>query len=214
MEQVSLEVRIPLIPSNLFSLFTVTGVIGSLQSMEVVKILLDHDQVLSGKLLLYDGAACSFRSIKLRGKRDFCEVCGENPTITELIDYVQFCGMAATDKDSGLNLLSELERISVEDYSKLDKNHLLIDVRSANEFEICQLENSINVPIKSLLAGKIDDQLTAQMKEKEVFVVCRRGNDSQLAVRHLSEKLNIKSKDLIGGLHAWTQKIDENFPIY
>lgn len=182
--------------------------------MEVVKILLNHDQVLSGKLLLYDGAACSFRTIKLRGRRENCAVCGDNSTITELIDYVQFCGMAATDKDSGLNLLSESERISVENFSKLESDRLLIDVRSANEFEICQLPGSINLPIKSLLAGRIDNELKNQMEQKEVFVVCRRGNDSQLAVKHLSEKLNIEAKDLIGGLHAWTRKINENFPIY
>jgi adenylyltransferase and sulfurtransferase len=182
--------------------------------MEVVKILLGHEQVLAGKLLLYDGGACSFRTIKLRGRRENCTVCGENPTITELIDYVQFCGMAATDKDSGLNLLDESERISVESYSKTNRDHLLIDVRSANEFEICKLENSVNVPIKSLLAGKIDEELKTEMAAKEVFVVCRRGNDSQLAVKFLAEKMNIKSKDLVGGLHAWTRSIDENFPIY
>lgn len=192
----------------------ITGVIGSLQSMEVVKILLNHDQVLAGKLLLYDGAACSFRTIKLRGKRDSCDVCGSDPKITKLIDYVQFCGMAATDKDSGLNLLDDSERISVENYNKLDENHLLIDVRSANEFEICKLHNSVNIPIKNLLAGKFDDELKNEMEKKKVFVVCRRGNDSQLAVRHLSEKLNVKAKDLIGGLHAWTRNVDENFPIY
>ena len=192
----------------------ITGVIGSLQSMEVVKILLNHDQVLAGKLLLYDGAACSFRTIKLRGKKEKCAVCGENPTITELIDYVQFCGMAATDKDSSLDILDKSQRISVVDYSKLEQNHLLIDVRSVNEFDICKLKNSINIPIKLLLAGKIDEQIKAEMKQKEVYVVCRRGNDSQLAVRHIATNMELKSKDLIGGLHAYTREVDENFPIY
>lgn len=192
----------------------ITGVIGSLQSMEVLKILLNHSEVLAGKLLLYDGAVASFRTIKLRGKREFCDVCSAEPKITKLIDYVQFCGMAATDKDSGLNLLSDSERISVQNYNKIEQEHILIDVRSANEFEICKLRNSINVPIKTLLAGKIDDELKSEMEQKEVFVVCRRGNDSQLAVRHLSEKLNVRAKDLIGGLHSWTRNIDENFPIY
>lgn len=199
---------------QLFLLLLVTGVIGSLQSMEVIKLLLDHEQVLAGKLLLYDGAACSFRTIRLRGKKESCDVCGANPKITKLIDYEQFCGMAATDKDSGLQLLDGSERISVEDYNKLDSNHLLIDVRSANEFEIYQLKNSINVPIKMLLADKISDDLKREMGQKAVYIVCRRGNDSQLAVRHLSEKLKIKAKDLIGGLHKWTKTIDNNFPIY
>ena len=182
--------------------------------MEVIKIILNHDQVLAGKLLLYDGSACSFRTIKLRGRRKVCDVCGESPTIKELIDYELFCGMAATDKDSGLNLLDVSERITVEEFSKLNQNHLLIDVRSANEFEICQLNNSINVPIKSLLADKIDEKLRQEMKQKDVFVVCRRGNDSQLAVKYLSEKQSIKSRDLIGGLHEWAKVVDKNFPVY
>lgn len=182
--------------------------------MEVIKIILNHEQVLSGKLLLYDGSSCLFRTIKLRGKRKDCDVCSESPLIKELIDYEQFCGMAATDKDSGLNVLNQNERISVEDYNKLKDNHLLIDVRSANEFEICQMKNSVNVPIKLLLGDKIDEKLKTDMKQQEVFVVCRRGNDSQLAVRQLSEKLNIKARDLIGGLHEWARVIDNNFPVY
>ncbi|CRL07505.1 CLUMA_CG020471, isoform A [Clunio marinus] len=192
----------------------ITGVIGSLQSMEVIKVILDHDDVLAGKLLLYDGASCSFRTIKLRNKRQDCDVCGVTPNITKLIDYEQFCGMAASDKDSGLNILESNERVTVEDYRNYNKDHLLIDVRSANEFEICKLNNAINIPIKRLLADKIDNDLKEEMKEKSVFVVCRRGNDSQLAVRHLNEKLGIRSKDLIGGLHSWTHTIDKDFPIY
>lgn len=192
----------------------VTGVIGSLQSMEVVKIILGHPEVLAGKLLLYDGTACSFRTIKLRARRANCDVCGESPTITKLIDYEQFCGMAATDKDSGLKLLDESQRISVIEYSELGQNHLLIDVRSANEFEICQLKDSINLPIKSLLAGKMSDELKQEMVKKEVFVVCRRGNDSQLAVKHLEAAFEVKSKDLVGGLHAWAKDVDNNFPVY
>lgn len=192
----------------------VTSVIGSLQSMEVIKILLNQENVMSGKLLLYDAATCTFRNIKLRLKRNDCAVCSDNPSITELIDYERFCGMAATDKDSALKFLTPDERITVEEYSKLKNPHILIDCRSANEFEICQLNNSLNIPIKQLLAGKIIESLRDEMKEKEVFVVCRRGNDSQLAVKYLAENLKIKSKDLIGGLHAWTRQIDENFPIY
>lgn len=195
----------------------VTSVIGSLQAMEVLKIILQkRDEVLAGFLLLYDGLTCSFRRIKLRGKKENCDACGNSPSITQLIDYEQFCGMKASDKDSGLKLLSDDERITVQMLQKLSKNHTLIDVRSEAEFEICKLENSHNIPIKQLLSGKIDLELMNRMKngEEDVFVVCRRGNDSQLAVRYLREKFDIKSKDIIGGLHAWTKEIDENFPIY
>ncbi|CAG9809425.1 unnamed protein product [Chironomus riparius] len=192
----------------------VTGVIGSLQAMEVVKIIMNHENVMSGKLLLYDAAMCSFRNIKLRSRRKDCEVCGDNPTITKLINYEQFCGMCAMDKNPNLKILSENERMSVSDYQNITNDHLLIDVRAVNEFEMCQIKNSINVPIKQLLAGKLNDELLNEMRQKDVYVVCRRGNDSQLAVKCLSDKYSIKSKDLIGGLYKWNEEIDNNFPLY
>lgn len=195
----------------------VTSVIGSLQAMEVLKIALKRDEeVLAGTLLLYDGLACSFRRIKLRGRKDECAVCGSAPTLTKLIDYEQFCGMRASDKDSSLSLLKRDERMSVSEYSeRREQQHMLIDVRSEAEFEICKLDKSTNIPIKQLLANKIEDELVERLRsEKEVIVVCRRGNDSQLAVRHLAEKLSVKSKDIVGGLHAWTREIDPDFPIY
>ena len=192
----------------------ITSVIGSLQSMEAIKILLNHEQVFYSKLLLYDGAACSFRTVKLRGKKPTCEICSDNPSITELIDYEQFCGMAASDKDSGITVLNSDERISVKEYQHIEFEHLLIDVRSSNEFEICQLKKSINVPMKTIMGDKIDENLLKKMNKVPVFVVCRRGNDSQLAVRHLQSRLTTHPKDLIGGLHAWTKQVDPNFPKY
>lgn len=192
----------------------VTGVIGSLQAMEVIKIIMNQDNVLSGKLILYDAAMCSFRTIKLRSRRNNCDVCGDDPTIKELIDYEQFCGMCAVDKNPNLQILTDNDRISVLDYQNVKDEHLLIDVRAVNEYEMCQLKDSINIPIKDLLAGKIKEQLLSEMRQKQVFVVCRRGNDSQIAVKFLSDKLDIKSKDLIGGLYKWNEEIDSNFPLY
>jgi adenylyltransferase/sulfurtransferase len=192
----------------------VTGVIGSLQAMEVLKIIMMHENVLAGKLLLYDAAAAAFRTIKLRARNENCEVCGNNPTIKELIDYEQFCGMCAEDKNPNLQVLKAEERMSVNEYACNKEEHILIDVRSPNEFEICHLENAINVPIKTILSGKIDDKLREQMQQKAVIVVCRRGNDSQLAARYLAENLSIHPKDIVGGLHEWSSQIDNDFPIY
>lgn len=119
--------------------------------MEVIKIILKHSDTLAGRLLLFDGLRSSFRNVRLRNKRDDCQICSAQPTITKLLDYEQFCGMRATDKDLCLDLLTSDQRITVTDYHRMlddQKQHLLIDVRSENEFEICQLANSINVPIK------------------------------------------------------------------
>ena len=144
----------------------VTGVIGSLQALETMKIILNNENVLKERFLLFDGLSCSFRTFKLRKRRENCDICGKTPTLTELIDYELFCGMAATDSNSGLQLLKSEQRISVTEYKELvDQKHLLIDVRSANEFEICQLPLSVNIPIKNIMDDKIDENLLKMMRE-------------------------------------------------
>lgn len=200
----------------------VVGVIGSLQALEAVKIILDHEGVLSGKLLLFDGSRGAFRTVKLRGKRDNCDVCSANPIVTHLVDYEEFCGMRANDKDSHIDLLQRDERVSVfeleqELQGSADRPLLLVDVRSANEFEICSLPRSLNVPIRSILDDRMNVQVKQLLQEttEPIFVVCRRGNDSQLAVKRL-QTICAKStpKDVIGGLHAWTECVDPSFPKY
>lgn len=90
----------------------------------------------------------------MRAKNVNCIICGEHPILQKLIDYEQFCGSKANDKDLKLNLLREEERISVEEYNTALKlrteAHVLIDVRSPEEFEICNLRNSINIPLNEI----------------------------------------------------------------
>uniref|UniRef100_A0A336M9W7 Adenylyltransferase and sulfurtransferase MOCS3 homolog n=1 Tax=Culicoides sonorensis TaxID=179676 RepID=A0A336M9W7_CULSO len=199
---------------------TVTGIIGTMQAMEATKIIQNLNGVLAGKLLIYDALETTFRNVKLRGKKSTCDICGDQPTITELIDYEQFCGMKATDKDSHLNILGPEDRITVEEFN--DKfarsGFLLIDVRSENEFEICQLPQAINIPIKEVLDDRKEENLRKIIlttQKSPIFVVCRRGNDSQLAVQRLKTIFDKMSfKDIVGGLHAWTKNIDSNFPMY
>lgn len=133
--------------------FLVTGTIGSLQALEALKIAGKFGESLTGKLLLFDGFSSTFRTIKLRHKRKDCELCSDHPSITKLINYEQFCGMKANDKDSGVRLLTENDRITVENYKDLTNDHLLIDVRTPMEFKICKLDNSVNIPMKKLMNG-------------------------------------------------------------
>lgn len=138
---------------SLLDLTAAVGTIGILQALEALKIVLDLPCILSGQLLLFDGLETKFRNISLRAKNVNCVVCGDHPTIRKLIDYEQFCGAKANDKNPNLNLLKKEERISVEEYNimKVDaKAHILIDVRSAEEFEICHLKNSINIPLNDI----------------------------------------------------------------
>lgn len=116
---------------------------------------------MAGRLLVFDGSETSFRNVKLRPKRLNCDVCSETPTLTKLIDYEQFCGMKASDKDTKLTLLDDTKRITVRELSGIVSKklpHLLIDVRSSNEFEICHIDSSINIPLNSLEKNCLNDQ--------------------------------------------------------
>lgn len=204
------------------------GVIGVLQALEALKIILNMPHLLTGRFLLFDGAETSFRNIKLRAKNPDCVVCGEHPSIRKLIDYEQFCGAKANDKEPNLNILKKEERISVEEYhtiSKLNANaHMLIDVRSPEEFQICSLQNSINIPLNEIENNEKITVMKKKIREMQqeqhgasLYIVCRRGNDSQKAVKYLQKLFKedaLDIKDITGGIRAWSKKIDPTFPIY
>lgn len=128
------------------------GVIGVLQAQEAIKIILNIPGVLSGRLLLFDGLETTFRNIRLRLKNPDCLYCGQSAEKCELVDYEQFCGAKAVDKNPDLKVLKNYERITVNEYQEIacGKSHVLIDVRSPEEFEICRLDKSINIPISDI----------------------------------------------------------------
>ncbi|XP_064622456.1 adenylyltransferase and sulfurtransferase MOCS3-like [Lineus longissimus] len=207
----------------------VPGIIGCIQAMEVMKIAAGFGTTYSQRLLLFDAIDCVFRTIKLRPRQKNCVVCGETPSITRLIDYEQFCGARASDKERSLSLLSPDERISVEDYKRIKDtgvNHVLVDVRLPVELDICKLEENINIPITNIhdketvlssCETKISEYEPSHENPLPVYVVCRRGNDSQSAVKALQEHLKdlpVVIKDIRGGLTAWARKIDNDFPQY
>lgn len=129
----------------------VPGVIGCLQALEGIKILSGLQPSYSGSLLLFDGLEGSSRVVKLRPRRKEA-----TESVTHLVDYVQFCGAAATDKDAaGLNILDrEKDRISVEQLSNLTSEKaskfLLVDVRTEPEVEMCALPQTVNIPLATL----------------------------------------------------------------
>ena len=191
----------------------VPGVIGVLEALEAIKVVTDVGQVLSGRMLLFDGLLGTFRVIKLRPRQEI--------TVEKLIDYVQFCGAGAHDKDEPLRLLEKHDRISAAELKErmsADKKRdfLLIDVRTKPEMDICALPGSVNLPIGDLDKEEKRRSMIENGNQKEVIFVCRRGNDSQRAVKKLraisGQQLVIK--DLAGGLHAWAKHVDNDFPVY
>ncbi|RUP51397.1 hypothetical protein BC936DRAFT_148420 [Jimgerdemannia flammicorona] len=117
---------------------SVPGVIGILQALEAIKIVTDMKGADPPSLLLFSADRTpSFRSIRLRSRKPDCAVCGDQPMIRELIDYVEFCGSGALDKSYAAVRASSTP-------------HLLLDVREPVQFDICALEGSMPVPLKEL----------------------------------------------------------------
>jgi len=117
--------------------------------------------VLKQKLLLFDADSTTFRSISLRPSRPDCAVCGANPQITNLIDYEEFCGARATDKDSGIDWLKPEQRITPAQLKDAlsDNNTVVIDVRSKEEFDMCSLSKSVNIPWTEFTSAEKENAL-------------------------------------------------------
>jgi adenylyltransferase/sulfurtransferase len=210
----------------------IPGIIGSLQALEAIKIAAGMESAFSQKLLLFDGLDGSFRTIRLRARQSQCSVCGDQPSIQRLIDYEQFCGARATDKDQEQHIVSDDHRISVQEYKALVDSgaaHVLVDVRQPVELDICRLpRDALNIPLpdvdKDASVHQLQERIAALSGPAvegslPVVVVCRRGNDSQVAVRKLRAKLqdgehSVSVLDIRGGLRAWAMLIDPQFPIY
>ncbi|NWX26473.1 MOCS3 sulfurtransferase, partial [Notiomystis cincta] len=212
----------------------VTGIIGCLQALEVLKIASGMGSSFSRAMLVFDALEGRFRNIKLRPRKADCAVCGERPSITCLQDYEAFCGSSATESCRALRLLPGADRVSVQHYRALLQArvpHLLLDVRPQVEVDICRLQHAVHVPLRKLqdrdeealryLQKRIceERQRTDGQSALPVYVVCKLGNDSQKAVKILQELPatefgSVVAKDIRGGLMAWATKIDSTFPQY
>ncbi|KAG9315129.1 Rhodanese-like domain-containing protein [Chiua virens] len=197
----------------------VTGVIGVMQALETVKILVGlHDGKPS--LMLFSAMSVPpFRTIKLRERKQTCTACGvdgQRLGAIHEIDYVALCGGPHPDWQArGLVSGNPGDRISAEELRKrLDSQDqcILLDVRPEIEFGICHLPGSRSVPLPQLLANPsacIPDD------KSKIVILCRLGNDSQIAASALRESNPLfEVNDVIGGLRAWAKYVDPQFPVY
>lgn len=185
------------------------GTIGTIQATEAIKILLGIGTPLSGKLLLYNALDMSFDYVKIK-KNPKCPVCGDNPTITALIDYEEFCGMPGHDHEGEETVSSwDIDASELDDRLQGANPPFLLDVREPHELEISALPNAKNIPLGTL-AARLSELDTAQ----EMVVFCKSGSRSMRALELLTSAGFKKVKNLKGGINGWAQQIDMDLPVY
>ena len=199
------------------------GLLGVIQATETIKLILGIGEPLIGRLLLVDALGMTFRTLKLR-KNSECPVCGPNPTVTKLIDYDQFCGIAPPSKVGPLEVARDkavgdhpvvdgIPQITVEELKrKLDAKEdiFVLDVREPHEYQIA------NLGVPQIPVGEVERRIgeLAAQKNREVIVHCRSGARSQKAALVLKQAGFTNVSNLAGGILAWADKIDPTMPKY
>jgi sulfur-carrier protein adenylyltransferase/sulfurtransferase len=183
------------------------GLVGVMQATEAIKLILGAGEPLIGRLLLVDALGMKFRELKLRKNPD-CPVCGKNRTITELIDYNQFCGIRGEEKPAGE---SKIPEISVEELKRRQdagEDIYVLDVREPHEYQICNLGGHL-IPLNDLprRVNELDSS-------REIVAHCKMGGRSAKAVDFLRQAGFTKVKNLTGGINAWADKVDPKMPKY
>ena len=182
------------------------GIIGTIQATEAIKILIGIGEPLVGRFLIFDALRMRFRELKLRRDPD-CPVCGDRPTVRELIDYEQFCGVTAVPQTG-----APLEETSVDGLkTRLDSEDdlLLLDVREPQEYQICAIPGSTLIPL-----GELPGRLAELEGRRNIVVHCKSGVRSAKAVKLLREAGFSDTVNLKGGILAWIDRVDPSLPKY
>jgi adenylyltransferase/sulfurtransferase len=181
------------------------GVIGALQANEAVKLLLGIGDTMVGRLLLFDALKMRFRELKLK-KDPACPVCSRNPTLRELIDYERFWGLG--EAEQAADGAAELQVEELADLQRRGEELTLLDVRTPQEHAICRLEGSRLMPIQVL------GQRWQELDPGAALVVyCHTGVRSAHATAFLRSH-GLAARNLVGGINAWSLRIDPSVPRY
>ena len=189
------------------------GVIGTIQATETIKLILGAGKPLIGRLLLYDALGMRFRELKLRRDAE-CPVCGDHPTVRELIDYEQFCGIAKPADAAVAGSPADPETTVEELKATMDSGGplMLVDVREPQEWAICRIPGAKLIPL-----GQVPSRLAelrAESAGRPIVVHCKSGVRSARAVTLLQEAGIANAKNLKGGILAWIDRIDPTLPRY
>ncbi len=190
------------------------GTIGAIQATEAIKLIIGQGEPLIGRLLLYDALSMAFDEVRLR-KNPNCPVCSENPTLTALIDYEQFCGMPAHDHSLyGAPDTTAVPEIAPRELARrlaAGDTLQIIDVRESHEWDIANL-----APLGAVLIpqNQILDHLGELDTAREIVVMCRSGVRSANVIQLLQQHGYKRLLNLQGGINAWAGSVDPSLPTY
>ena len=185
------------------------GVIGTIQATETVKLIIGVGEPLINRFMIYDALLMKFRELKLRRDPD-CPVCGDRPTVTQLIDYEQFCGVipgtqVLDDPLSGDNVTVEELKVFIDN----NEGVFVLDVREPQEHQICSIPGAVLIPL-----GELPNRVNELGDHEDMVVHCKSGVRSAKAVKILHDAGFKKAKNLSGGILRWIDVIDPSMPKY
>jgi adenylyltransferase/sulfurtransferase len=185
------------------------GLVGVIQATEVIKLILGKGESLIGRLLLVDALSMRFRELKLR-KNPECPVCGQNPTVTELIDYQHFCGIVPETPQEA-SVKNGIPQLSVKDLKRridAGEDVYILDVREPYEYRIAQIGG------KLIPQTDVPNRLAEIDRDREIIVQCRSGVRSQRIAEFLKQQGYPRVVNLAGGILAWADEIDPKMQKY
>jgi len=184
------------------------GIIGCIQATEIIKLALGKGDLLINRLMLYSALDMKFRELKLRPDPK-CPICGDNPTITGLIDYQEFCGIGVENEGTE----AHPDEVSVQDMkSAMDEANsgvAFLDVREYDEVEIARIDGVPLIPL-----GELPQRFTELDPNQTIYIHCKMGGRSLKAVELLKNQGFKYCKSVTGGINAWSDEIDSSVPRY
>jgi molybdopterin/thiamine biosynthesis adenylyltransferase/rhodanese-related sulfurtransferase len=186
----------------------ICATIGAGQATEGIKLLTGIGEPLIGRMQLYDALEQRWQTVRVK-KDPACPACGDNPTLTELIDYEQFCGVPANDHQDAYADPAVLPEITPAEFEKVRSGVTLIDVREPHEYEISHIEGSTLIPL-----GELMTRLNELDSADEIVLQCRTGGRSAQAQQLLWDAGFRKTHNLVGGINRYAEDIDSSIPTY
>jgi adenylyltransferase/sulfurtransferase len=184
--------------------------IGSIQVTEAIKLLTGTGEPLVGSLIVYDALEMTYRKIKVR-KDPQCALCGENPTVTDLLeDYEDFCG-AVSDEAADAVIGSTITARELKEWQDAGKEVFLADVREPAEYEIVKIPGSVLIPKGDIMSGEALSQFP---QNKQIVLHCKSGVRSAEALAALKSAGFKDAVHVQGGVLAWVKTVDPSLPSY